>query len=127
MKFSPYPVKFRCFNYHSGQIESVDSENLGYFLEGADGITLMLFTGRKDKNDREIYEGDICNIRRYAHLDKTKAWFKGQVIWGCEYGWGFRSYYTSLENSDFFGTRFIEADEIEIIGNIFENPELIKQ
>jgi uncharacterized phage protein (TIGR01671 family) len=85
----------------------------------------MQFTGLHDKNNKEIYEGDVCNIRQYEHLDRTKTWIKAEVLWGCEHGWGFRSYYNGKWKGDFFGTRFVEVDEIEIIGNIFENPELL--
>lgn len=104
---------------NDGEILILESNEL--CLAG-DEYQLRQFTGLKDKNGREIYEGDICNIRRYEHLDKTKKWIVAEVIWGCEHGWNFRSYY----GKDFIGTRFTEVDEIEVIGNIFENKELLK-
>ena len=100
---------------------------LHWYLYGdKDNYIIQQFTGLLDANSKEIYEGDICNIRRYKHLDNSRKWIVAEVIWGCEHGWGFRSYYNGKGNGDFYGTRFVEAEEIEIIGNIFENPELLK-
>lgn len=96
---------------------------LDYFNNPA--WTFERFTGLKDQNGKEIYEGDICNIRKYQHLDKSRKWEVVEVLWGCEHGWIFRGYYNGKGNGDFFGVRFTEADEIEIVGNIFENPELL--
>lgn len=72
---------------------------------------LMQFTGLKDKNGREIYEGDILmpdNI---------------MVVWREELasfalrkdGWMYDHYFGEA----------IDAGHCEIIGNIFENPELL--
>ena len=62
-------------------------------------IELMQYTGLKDKNGREIYEGDIL-----------KGKFNGPVVWTVDrynYGW-----------SDYW-------NESEIIGNIYQNKELL--
>jgi len=70
---------------------------------------LMQFTGLKDKNGKEIYEGDICEI------SNTWTVFKREVIFK-DAGFGFQ------------GTNgmFIPNKELmEIIGNIHENPELL--
>ena len=72
---------------------------------------VMQFTGLKDKNGKEIYEGDIiCRERKGHSDDKFKA-----VEW-----------VTPTTNQHVgFNVRHTE-DCIKVIGNIYENPELIK-
>lgn len=83
-----------------------------------DDITLMQFTGLKDKNGKEIYEGDVVRGNPLgANNIET-----GIVQWMND-GW-FVSDETERDNEkrlhyDFFGS-------VEIIGNIYENPELLK-
>lgn len=72
-----------------------------------DDIILMQFTGLKDKNGKEIYEGDIFQWGRE----------KGEVIFsdGC---FIFKTKIMSMTMRDHRPT------EYEIIGNIYENKEL---
>lgn len=63
------------------------------------------FTGLSDRSGKEIYEGDIC---KQNNLIDIIQWNNGSY-W---YNW--------LEGSQ------IENSNIEIIGNIYENPELVK-
>jgi uncharacterized phage protein (TIGR01671 family) len=83
-------------------------------------------TGLKDKNGKEIYEGDI--IRIYEHIfspynfivEFSKAnhcwWFSG--VEEDEFGMSKKSF----SFSDLNGFNF----DSEIIGNIYKNPELLK-
>lgn len=70
---------------------------------------LMQYTGLHDKNGKEIYEGDILKIT-YKLSGKTII---SSVRWA---------------NAKFKPTRLSEHNqyEIEIIGNIYQNPELLK-
>ncbi|MGE7932156.1 YopX family protein [Viridibacillus arvi] len=75
------------------------------------------YTGLKDKNGREIYEGDILNCQDECH-PFVKNW-NGQVKmidggWFCEIG----------ENKIFIG---YSEDEVEVIGNIYEHPHLLNE
>ena len=99
-------------------------ENLRYLYANGDmqrpeffhhKFELMQFTGLKDKNGEEIYEGDIIKqtdeILRVFFNDSTAS-FDVQFLGGdCE----------NLYTSDF------EEHKPEIIGNIYENPELLEE
>lgn len=82
---------------------------------------LMQFIGRLDKNGKEIYEGDIC--KGYG------GDFLGVVEWRDELSWecggsihpGF--YFSICKDELDYGVGFMGC---EVIGNIYENPELLK-
>lgn len=72
-------------------------------------IPIMQYTGLKDKNGKEIYEGDIC--QRF-HL-------KGQVVYDSE-----RAIFIIMDG--FNEPLYSEIYGVEVIGNIYENPELLQ-
>ena len=84
-----------------------------------DRFVIMQFTGFCDKNGKEIYEGDIVDM--YASIDKDKKKCIGQIVF--EKGQFCIKWFN--KNSDGWGKGIIES-WIEIIGNIYENPELLK-
>ncbi len=87
-----------------------------YSGEYGDKIILMQFTGLLDKNSKEIYEGDIVEI----DFEGSKE--KGQIIWENK-----RSRFMWLDNrNDDYGIFEIDRHGRKIVGNIYENPELLK-
>ena len=80
--------------------------------EELDDVVLMQYTGLKDKNGKEIYEGDICRLDNRDCDD-------GEIMWTTnEYRFCNDYMQESLT---------VYANRLEIIGNIYENPDLIKE
>ena len=95
-----------------------------------EGCILMQFTGLKDKNGKEIYEGDIVK-RHEKYSNNTERDYFYVVEYGeknCSccygvYGW----YFKKIKGTEYD----LSGDDIgfsnyEVIGNKFENPELLK-
>ncbi len=77
--------------------------------------TIGQYTGLHDKNGKEIYEGDIVKALI------SGRWFVGKVIY--EHS-GFTI--DVMNNKELeFGRRGIIEHWTEVIGNIYENPELL--
>ena len=89
-----------------------------HFCTGADeDVEFMQSTGLKDKNDVEVYEGDIVTCSSGClHI---VYWEK--AIGGTFFG-GMPGWYLSGLNNGYGWTK----DE-EIVGNIYENPELLEE
>ncbi len=132
-------VKFRAWDIENLTMVYQNNEE---YLIGYDGVDLYLakeecfggdlewgtvekaefmqYTGLNDKNSKEIYEGDIVNWDKWDghNLEKEKL----KIIW-------------ITEEAGFYGigtndkTRIISLINsrvgLEVIGNIYENPELI--
>ena len=78
---------------------------------------LTEWTGLLDKNGVEIYEGDILSDKW-----KAQAYFKNGSYWVKSHVW---------QNNDTYLHAFIKSREqakipVEVIGNIYENPELLE-
>lgn len=75
-------------------------------------IAVQQFTGLLDKNGKEIYEGDVIRTERCTF----------EVVYQeCEFGRTTGNGIVSLNT-----VRDYEGEELEVIGNIYENPELVK-
>lgn len=102
----------RTYDNGCSGVGSIYHESFGEILNDKDCI-VMQSTGTADKNGKEIYEGDIVKI---DNLIK-------QVKFTC---YGCRFQLTDKDGYFFDSIYKNRTDEIEVIGNIFENKDLLK-
>jgi uncharacterized phage protein (TIGR01671 family) len=90
------------------------SESLGFLMDSFEDEDLMQFTGLHDKNGKEIYEGDVLSSWDDDAGDENLSvqFDNGQWWWGDGNG-------NSLPLFD------LDMGTATVIGNIYENPELI--
>ena len=98
-------------------IEIINENSASYFFDyEVIPETVGQFTGLRDKNDKKTFEGDILsmgdgNVPSYVFWsEKNSAWEAHNIPRNEDYA------------LDRFGKRYIE----KIIGNIYDNPELLE-
>jgi len=122
-------IKFRAWDTEHDQMLDDDevmstSKYLNYvFVDAKEhGLIYMQYTGLHDKNGKEIYEGDIINLPDYQFNPVQASFMQG--VFGVT---GADSGHYPLRAFSKTGSSSIEIESpMEVIGNIYENPELLK-
>ena len=133
-------IKFRAWNRTTKKIGmpldylTVDGatrllNSVHYAEESGDELILMQYTGLKDKNGKGIYEGDIVEVRMAEDYGgetdengKLKLLCRQEVKPSEESN----GYFTDEDTGEYCPALGSDEIEVEIIGNIYENSELLK-
>ncbi|MFS0817103.1 YopX family protein [Lysinibacillus sp. 1P01SD] len=111
-------IKFRAWDkIHKLMVENICSSEQRHTLL----YELMQYTGLKDRNGKEIYEGDILElyIPNWADCDDVQRFVINEYCPDVSY---LQAVVKHCEKCLLDG----ENDYIEVVGNIYENPELLE-
>ena len=97
-------------DFFEGKIE-ITSDTIRYdevYTDEIKDFELMQYVDCKDKNNKEIYEGDIVKTKEHI----------GQIIYS-------KGMFFIDVKEDFYLPVYNVSEFMEVIGNIYENPELL--
>ncbi len=110
IKFRAWDETNKKFTYWNRDTPE-DNFNLAFCLDPQIGVEVSQFTGLLDKNGKEIYEGDVVQARDA----------KWEIIWLSK----FACFALKNPEDEWFPNLDLDTPRIEIIGNIYENSDLL--
>ena len=118
--YLPDGITGKCYIVPTGSCLN-ESEKVGedgclqFFAFEIDPSTICQYTGLTDKNGRKIWENDILRCKDGSILKVSWHHFKASWVVSKK-GWIY---------NHFFGEG-VEPEDVEVIGNIFDTPELLE-
>ena len=138
-------IKFRAWDRVKKEMNDISDVDWGaghnYFTDNS--YVIIQYTGLKDKNGKEIYEGDMLSLNGNMTADDSMGWLpngwifdeedKYPVRWDEKLAGWVLEMPTKYDRKDEEAVKYLNHargllinGDIEIIGNIYENPELLK-
>ena len=116
-----YPNGYEIIDKNGINYDELDCWHPSFTSYEVDEKTICQYTGLVDKNGNKIWENDICSTdikRPYAIVEFRNGCFMYNLNDGAE------DYYDIMMPTE----PLVDSDKYtEVIGNIFDNPELLKQ
>ncbi len=110
------PTTIRHYNLEEALKEDLIDFQDGGMVSPDESVIIREYTGLKDQNDKEIYEGDILDCNYGEYFDPHGSHYLTN-----------RRYRFIMRSEDGTINGFPEFNcEVEIIGNIYENPKLLE-
>lgn len=107
-----------CFGHiQYSWIYEYDNNHGRQFQREIDGRTIGQFTGLKDKNDVEIYEGDILEMENFNPKNMEVKFIEGAFCLNTK---------DNLYSTDIHYIHHAGHPQSKVIGNIHDNPKLLK-
>lgn len=121
-KFDVYELYFE-----ENNLKCRGYDDFGGTIVNETELPIMEYTGLKDKNGVEVYEGDVCKGNEFSDEDnlfiikygkyKTSDWKEKYISNTYQYGW----YAEFIKTKD--QVHLVTPNGIEVIGNIYESEE----
>jgi len=125
-------IKFKAWNPESEimmetrTIQELVQTNISKYF--AEKLIFLQYSDKEDKNNKPVCDGDICKVTYYNHATNPTTLIQQVCIENSTFVLKHKSgTNTELEDSRLYVPLYYSnsPNTIEVIGNIYENPELL--